>query len=163
MEANLQILPLKLADLDTVVVLDNAVFDPSARDDREVYRDRLVLYPEGCFKLISDGEVIGYITSEVWSSLHDMPINRKASLFHDPKGTMVMVSAFGVHPKFQGQGNGSFFLKHFIDTMRERGFGSIVLRPASTAVSLYARFGFVKIGEGEDKIEKYSIVELRLK
>lgn len=163
METKLQILPLGLADLDTVVALDNAVFDPSARDDREVYEDRLILYPEGCFKLASDGEVIGYITSEVWSSLHDMPINRKASLFHDPEGTMVMVSAFGVHPKFQGLGNGTFLLKNFIDMMRARGFASIVLRPASRALPLYTRFGFVKTGEGEDKIEKYSILELKLK
>ncbi len=159
---HLTILPLTLDDVDALVALDNAVFEPEAREDREVYEDRLTLYPEGCFQLLYDKKLIGYIASEIWDAVHDMPLNRKASVYHNPKGRIVMVSAFGILPVFQNKGMGTFLFSRFMDIMRARGFHSVILRPASKAIPLYTRLGFKKIGQGEDHIERYDIMEAAL-
>ena len=162
MNQNLTIVPLTLTDLDTVVMLDNAIFEPEAQEDRKVYEDRFIIYPEGHFQLIHCGKAIGYLTSEIWMELHDLAMNRKASLYHDPNGKIVMVSAFGVLPEFQGKGMGTLLFTHFIKIMRGRAFTSIVLRPATKAIPLYSRFGFKKIGEEEDHIERYDVMEMKL-
>ena len=122
----------------------------------------LKTFPEGCFKLILGEKTIGYLNSEIWHKPHSMEINRKASLYHDPSGKQIYISALGILPSFQGRGLGKFFLKDFIKKMRTKKFHSICLRPAKKALSFYARLGFRQTGHGEDATEQYDILELSL-
>lgn len=156
-----EIRPLELVDLDEVKRIDDLVF-PHDAEYRAIYEDRMKTFPEGCFKIMMDGKMAGFVTSELFRKYHSTMLNRKASLYHNPKGKIVFVSALGILPQFQGKGLGSELLVFFIKKMREEGRKSIYLRSANKARSFYEKHGFALVKQEENAGSLNDILELVL-
>lgn len=150
--------PLALADLDEVKRIDDIVF-PHDAEDREVYEDRLKTFPEGCYKIMVGEKMAGFLTSEAWSDYHTTEINRKASVFHNPKGEIIFVSALGILPEFQGKGLGGELLLFFIEKMKSEGRKSIYLMAANKARTFYEKYGFRFVKKEEDRGNIYDVLE----
>lgn len=161
MNNQLHFAPFPLEDIDQLLQFEAEIFPVHSRERKDVFESRLTLYPEGCFKLMEGNTAIGYMTTELWDEVHDMPINRRAEVCHTPNGHIVFVSSLGISPEFQGGGRGTFFMKEFIRMMKEREFQAIYLRPMKKAIRFYERLGFVKVGEGFDD-EQYDKMRLGL-
>ncbi len=157
-----EILNLALKDLDELCALDSRVFPPDAREDRDVFEDRLKVFPDGCLKCVIDGKIVGYLTSELWDSVHSMEINRKASVFHNKDGQHGFVSAFGVDPDFQRRGFGTLLLNAYVSLSVEKGIKSIYLRPMKEVLNFYYRYGFKSVGQMTSDGEVHEVLELLL-
>jgi ribosomal protein S18 acetylase RimI-like enzyme len=58
-------------DLDAIKAVADAVH-PDLSERPEVFEEKLRLFPEGCFVLIENGEVVGYAFVHLWR-LNDVP------------------------------------------------------------------------------------------
>ncbi|MEK7523824.1 MAG: GNAT family N-acetyltransferase [Patescibacteria group bacterium] len=152
---------LKLADLDDLKRIDDLAF-PQDAEGREIYEDRIKTFPAGCYKITLEGKMVGFLSSELWSEYHPTILNRKASLFHDPVGKIVFVSALGIMPGYQGKGLGSRLLKMFIQKMKNDNRTSIYLRSANKARPFYEKHGFTFVKQEEDNGTLNDILELKL-
>ena len=61
-------------DLAGVMTL-TARAHPDYMEDLAVFEERLKLAPDGCFSLVRDKEVLGYLISHPWQGLVSPPLN----------------------------------------------------------------------------------------
>lgn len=103
-----------LADLDRIMALEAAGFDPGHWEARHVYARRMEVFPEGSLMAFYQGENIGCVFCEIWHQTNDAPL--KADHFalghdilerHDPvRGNTLYIASMVLDPALRGRGLG---------------------------------------------------------
>ncbi|EAR09136.1 GNAT family N-acetyltransferase [Reinekea blandensis] len=136
-------------DLDRCFEIESVSYAGSEAATKEKILKRIRTYPEGFLVIENNKEIIGFINSGATHKVELSDEEFKELVGHDPSGESIVIMSVVVHPKYQGQGMVSRLMKSFIDAMRERGKTSIYLICQAELVDMYARYGFVHLGESD--------------
>lgn len=136
--------PMRDSDLDTVVVIADAVHGPAYSEDRPAFAERLALYPDGCRILEQDGTTLGYLISHPWRSatppalnevLGSIPADADNFYLHD----------IALLPETRGSGAGAAAVAHVVACAKAEALGEIGLIAVAGADSYWERQGFVRL------------------
>lgn len=149
------------ADLDTIMRVEDACFEPTVRERRETFAERLAAFPEGNYVLIADARgdgmvVAGYLCAELWTEKpapesDAWKLGHSAAGAHDGRGTVLYISSLAVDPAFRGHGAGRALFRESIgrtlaDCPWVRTITFIVSEAWASARALYETEGFAYTG-----------------
>ncbi|WP_430884398.1 GNAT family N-acetyltransferase [Fusibacter sp. JL216-2] len=105
-----------LKDIDKIMRIEKASFDPESREDKSVFIERLDTYSDGFFVMESEGEIIGFICTELWVYKDevvegDFELGHSILDMHSDQGTELYISAIGISPKHRGKGAGKMLFQ----------------------------------------------------
>lgn len=150
-----------VADLDAVMLLEEAGFSPGIIESRDVFRHRLEVFPEGFFLVHEGGTPWGYFCSEVWADssspphdFHRFDLGHDIVDYLDRKGDTLYIASMTVHPDHRGAGRGQRFFELALGQMLRdfpglRRAELIVNEHWVGARTIYLRQGFVETGRLE--------------
>jgi ribosomal-protein-alanine N-acetyltransferase len=135
--------------------LEAAGFAPGIREDRDVYAQRIAVFPEGSLIAEADGRPAGCIFCEIrtartqWAA-SDFQLGHDIAARHDPSGSVLYVASMTLDPSLRGQGLGGSFFNGAIDHIMRRFpliDSSILLVNATwtAAREIYSRSGFDEV------------------
>lgn len=134
--------PLQAADLASVDAIQH-IIHAELPERLEVLAEKLTLFPEGCRKLVRDGEMVGYALAHPWrlgrvpalnSSLHPMPTNPDCLHMHD----------VAILPEGRGGNAAGAYVAHLRALAAERGMGALACVSVYGTARLWERHGFMR-------------------
>lgn len=145
--------PMSPADLPAISAISDRVHGRYS-EAREVYAERLVLYPAGCFVLADAGPPAGYLIAHPWH--RDSPPKLGTMLEAIPAD----VDTFYLHdiallPAARGTGAGRAAVELATDRARAAGFGEITLMAVGGADRFWAAQGFAIADAASDLLASY--------
>ncbi|HTH40772.1 MAG TPA: GNAT family N-acetyltransferase [Rhodocyclaceae bacterium] len=144
-----------LDDLDAIMALEVQSFDPAFHESREVYRRRIVCFPEGALLARCDGVPVGCFFSEIWpigaaAQAESFALGHDIADRHDPlSGTDLYVASMALAPSHRGGGLGYRFFEACLQQVLAEfsALTSVVLlvnEHWAPARCIYGRAGFVE-------------------
>lgn len=136
---------MEATDLDGVVHVARLAF-PDHFEAPACFAERFALYPRGCFTLVADGEVMGYLIAYPWTADSAPPLN---SLIHAlPKAaTILYLHDLALHPDMRGRGLTASVVERLVRQAREDGWDTIALVAVNQAAGFWERMGFAVVSE----------------
>jgi len=134
--------PMRSDDAATASDVANAIH-LSYPEDPFVVRDRLSVYPQGCFVLADDTRLYGYFVSHPWvlgappaldTALGALPEKPDCFYLHD----MALLA------DVRGQGHALTGLQIVLDLARAGGFSTVFLMAVGDAHGFWERTGFTR-------------------
>ena len=127
-----------LSDIDSIMLIENSSFIPQVREERQVFLQRLKVFPQGFILLVDDsvsggnknaefgannGNVCGYFCTELWKKIPDsaevFSVGHDISLAHCPDGSVLYISSFAILPNLRGGGIGGKFFRSALNYIEE--------------------------------------------
>ncbi|MDK2833560.1 MAG: [ribosomal protein S18]-alanine N-acetyltransferase [Methanolobus sp.] len=139
------------ADIDQIMLLEDESFHENIRESRAAFLERIAHFPEGFLLLEINGEVCGYISSEIWDGPENITGDRftlghRISEVHTIAGKELYVSSLGILKKHRGKGYGDLLFTELSGRMSKRyPISSIILLVSENwlaARKIYERNGF---------------------
>lgn len=135
--------PMREADLDEVMAIA-AVVHAGFFERREVFAERLSLYPQGCWiaqEPAPAAMVLGY------AFLHPARLGQPPaldSLLHaiDVQSDCLYLHDVALLPAARGAGLGQSLLRHLLDLMRHEHFAHAALVAVHGSAPYWGRYGF---------------------
>lgn len=147
--SELNIRTVKESDLDRCFEIERVSYAGDEAATKEKVLKRIQTYPEGFVVLENTEEIIGFINSGATHKVELSDEEFKELIGHDPRGEKIVIMSVVIHPKYQGQSFTSMLMKSFINTMKAMGKTEIYLICQTELVNLYAKYGFVHLGESD--------------
>jgi ribosomal protein S18 acetylase RimI-like enzyme len=148
----IQLRSATLDDVRQIVALDSAIFGVYGADEEPaVISARIAVFPAGCVVLVDSArpgpaQVIGYLTTEQWSTVREPALDEDPRLTHQPDGQVLNITTLAVAADYQNQGLGQRLLQAALDIAEQVNCTQIILETAH-AEQFYRRNGFDKSGE----------------
>lgn len=149
--SNLTIRSVKKEDLDRCYEIESVSYGGDEAASKEKISKRIETYPEGFVVLENEKEIIGFINSGATHKVELSDEEFKELIGHDPSGKHIVIMSVVVHPKYQGQSMTSKLMKSFINSMRELDKSEIYLICQTELIDMYAKYGFIHLGESESE------------
>lgn len=148
-------------DIDSIINLENNGFEEGLREGREIFIERLDVFNDGFLVLADeDGNVVGYICSEIWDykdkiNEKDFALNHSIIEKHDANAEEIYISSMVLSKDMKGKGWGHILFDYLIDNIKEfyPNLKSSILIVGSRwkeAQKIYFNKGFTKIGVIKD-------------
>lgn len=118
--------------------IENRSFLPQVREERQVFLQRLKVFPQGFILLVDDsiscgnknasfgannGNVCGYFCTELWKKMPEsedvFSVGHDISLAHCVDGAVLYISSFAILPNFRGSGIGGKFFRSALNYIEE--------------------------------------------
>ena len=139
-------------DIEGVIAVAEQAF-PNHPEDAAVFKERLELFPAGCFVLADpSGGILGYCISYPWelgsipalnSSLGTIPKNAATLFLHD----------LALHRAARGLGHTKEILNQLDENVAQQDKGTIALVSVNSSVPFWESNGFV-VQENSELAEK---------
>jgi GNAT superfamily N-acetyltransferase len=129
---------------------------PDLRERPEVFAERLKLFPEGCFALVRDEQVVGYGLSHPWLLNSIPPLNQLlGSIPQSPE--CLLIHDVAVLPRARGHGAAAALIELTAKLARKRGIPCLALISVYNTRPLWTRLGFEVIADSAlmDKLKSY--------
>jgi len=139
----------KESDLDRCFEIENVAYAGEEAATKEKILQRIKTYPEGFLVLENSTEIIGFINS---GATHKVALSDEAFkelIGHDPEGEHIVIMSVVIHPQYQGKSLTSLLMEHFINAMHKLGKKEIYLICQTELITMYAKYGFVHLGESD--------------
>lgn len=146
---NIKIRTVKLQDLDRCFEIERAAYTGDEAATKAKILTRITTYPEGFVVLENGKEIVGFINSGATHKVELSDEAFKELIGHDPAGQHIVIMSVVVHPDYQGQGLARVLMSHFIAAMQVLGKEDIFLLCQTELTAMYAKFGFVDLGESD--------------
>lgn len=152
----LTLIPASPRDIDLIMALEAAGFDPGHRESRATYERRIAAFPQGSLLACLGEEVIGCAFAEIWPAREE-PLPAHFALGHDIldrhdalHGSELYLSSMTIAPAFRGRGLGMPLFAGCIERLAGAfpRLASVVLLVNESwlgARRLYAAAGFMEI------------------
>lgn len=116
---------LKYEDLERVMEIEKSSFSKNTWEDKEIYEERMTVFPEGNLGIWVEGFMIGFISSELWEYQEKYNQNRfmlshHIKDYHNYLGTDLYISSFAIDKKYRGNGFGKKIFQEFLDRITEK-------------------------------------------
>ena len=138
-------------DLDRCFEIESVSYSGDEAASKEKILKRIEIYPEGFVVLENKDEIIGFINSGATHNVELSDEDFKELIGHDASGEHIVIMSVVVHPKYQGKGMASKLMNSFIRSMKELGKTDIFLICQTELVDMYAKYGFIYLGESDSK------------
>jgi ribosomal protein S18 acetylase RimI-like enzyme len=139
--SSLIIRPMVDSDIDTVFDLSNRAFAPVFHEGRQVFVDRLTLFPRGCIAAEVSGRLVAYLISHPW--FEDSAVELDTTIQVLPRGVdCLYIHELVVDPKTRGLGLGGRLVAEAIRLARSLCLASITLVAVQESEGFWQRFGF---------------------
>ena len=127
-------------DLTGVMTLAARVH-PDYMEDLAVFEERLKLAPDGCFSLVRDKEVLGYLISHPWQGLVSPPLN---TLLHTlpNQADSWYIHDLALSSTVRGQGFAQQALVLAEQTARRHNLHTLLLTSTCHAIGFWQKAGF---------------------
>lgn len=130
------------ADLDAVATTARLGF-PDHFEGRDIFANRLALFPRGCFTLArSDGKLLGYPVAYPWVSDSAPALNESLRTL-PADATVMYLHDLALLPEARGFGFGREMITTLAEQARAEGWAAISLVAVNNAASYWKRQGFV--------------------
>lgn len=144
-----------IADISSIMKIEHASFPEIICEDQNVFIERINTFPVGFRVMECDGEVIGYICSEIWDRVNIVAkdlftLGHSIKNHHKSHGREIYISSMGLDPKYRGLGLGNTMFNDFVIhiTSKYANMESIILLVSekwSKARIIYRSNGFEEI------------------
>ncbi len=130
------------ADLDAVTAVEAACFPQAEACPREVFRARLMKFPQSFIIAVHDGETVGLIDGLCTDreTLTDDLYEKDAVHLED--GPVQMIFGLAVLPQYQHLGIARSLMEELIRRSRQKNRKMLVLTCKARLKGFYAQFGF---------------------
>ncbi|WMW23476.1 N-acetyltransferase [Methanolobus mangrovi] len=121
---------------------------------RDVFLDRMKVFPEGFLVMEIDREIAGYISSEMWEYSENIDtdrfcLNHTIREVHIRGGSELYISSIGILKKYRGKGYGKMLFSELVEQIRSKyKITSIILIVSvnwDAARKIYENNGFLEI------------------
>lgn len=139
------------SDLDRCFEIETTAYAGDEAATKEKILTRIQTYPEGFIVLENHTEIIGFINA---GATHQVELSDEAFkelVGHDPLGQYIVIMSVVVDPRYQRQGFASLLLDNFIKQMQQLAKKEIYLICQTELIPLYAKHGFVHLGESDSE------------
>jgi ribosomal protein S18 acetylase RimI-like enzyme len=127
-------------DLDRVLDLADRIHVDHP-EDREVFVERLRLYPQGCHVLAEEGLLIGYAVTHPWRFGEPPPLNsRLGDIPHI--ATTYYIHDVALLPEGRGRGYAARIAQLLAEHARASGFANMSLVAVNDSQAFWNRLGF---------------------
>ena len=159
---------LRCEDLEKVMEIEKTSFSKNTWEDKSVYEERMIVFPEGNLGIWENEVMIGFITSELWKYQKNygqerFMLSHNIKDYHDYMGTELYISSFALDRAYRGNGYGKKIFQVFLDEiMKNYPLKSGILLVSSewiNAKSIYESQGYKII----DSISEFFINDLSKK
>ncbi len=139
-------------DVPLIVSLDQKIFGVyGGEEDPDIIAARVDAYPKGCRMLeLVNGETVGYLTVEKWTTLREPALNENPHETHDPNGSVLNITTLAIDPPYQSQGFGGEVLQWLEPFSIDESCNQIVLETAN-ARSFYEKHGYHLMSERNER------------
>lgn len=147
--------PMAVADLDGVMAVASAVH-ASFPERREVFAERLALFPEGCHVLKdAGGRVGGYAVSHPWDTVRPVPLDTLLVIL--PVSANRYVHDVAILPALRGGGFAGEVVGRIVRDARRDACASLTLVAVSGSQPFWERQGFRVVSDPgvSAKLESY--------
>ncbi len=143
-----EIRPLKVEDLDDLLVVQRAAYGDIYIESKEIFHTKLIVSNDTCLGGFKEGRLAGYCIGFNWQSGLAVPLHS------DIRDIVHLENAYylhdiAIHPDFEGQGLARIFMETSIEIARSRGFKSVELTAVQTAATYWQRFGYKPMAAAE--------------
>ncbi|RBW46060.1 GNAT family N-acetyltransferase [Psychromonas sp. B3M02] len=139
----------KTSDLDRCFEIERTAYAGEEAATKDKILCRIEGYPEGFIILENDVEIIGFVNSGATHHVQLSDESFKELIGHDATGEHIVVMSVVVHPDYQGQGYADQLLSAFIKQMKGLNKSDIYLICQTELIHLYAKHGFIHLGESD--------------
>ena len=136
-------------DLIRCFEIENVAYAGEEAATKEKILMRIQGYPEGFLVLENQNEIIGFINSGATDKVVLSDEAFKELVGHDSNGKHIVIMSVVIHPDYQGQSMTTHLMTAFIEQMKGHGKESIYLICQTQLVDMYAKYGFVHLGESD--------------
>jgi ribosomal protein S18 acetylase RimI-like enzyme len=147
--SELTIRTVKESDLERCFEIENVSYAGDEAASKEKILKRIQTYPEGFVVLENEKEVIGFINSGASHKVELSDEEFKELIGHDPSGEHIVIMSVVIHPEYQGKSFTTPLMQSFIKTMKAMGKTEIYLICQTELITMYAKYGFVHLGESD--------------
>lgn len=137
----------KISDLARCFEIEKDSYAGDEAATKEKILKRIQTYPEGFLVLKNEEEIIGFINAGATHKVELSDEAFKELIGHDPSGQYIVIMSVVIHPKYQGNSYTSLLMKSFIKAMKVMEKAEIYLICQTELINMYAKYGFVHIGE----------------
>ena len=140
-----------LADLESILKIENDSFPPHEAASPATLTKRLQLFPQHFWLLEDNNQLIGFINGMITDNrtLTDDMFTRPE--LHNDRGAWQSVFGIAVAPEFRRKGYAAKLLNHLIARSKEENRVGVTLTCKEYLVSYYQKFGFVDAGISKSK------------
>lgn len=108
-----------IADISSIMRIEHASFPEVICEDRNVFMERISTFPDGFRVMECDGEIIGYICSELWEranifSKDLFTLGHSIKNRHKSLGREIYISSMGLNPAYRSLGLGRTMFNEFV-------------------------------------------------
>jgi [ribosomal protein S18]-alanine N-acetyltransferase len=121
-------------DISGIMSIEYSSFSDVICEEEKVFIERINTFPDGFRVMESDGEIIGYICSELWETVNVVSeelftLGHSIKEQHKLYGREVYISSMGLSPKYRSLGLGRTMFDEFIKhiTAKLANIESIIL------------------------------------
>jgi len=137
------------SDLDRCYEIETTSYAGDEAASREKILKRIETYPQGFLLLENEREIIGFINSGATDNIQLSDEAFKELVGHDANGKTIVIMSVVTHPDYQKQGMAGQLIKRFISDMKSMDKSNVFLICQVELISMYAKYGFVDLGESE--------------
>lgn len=141
-------------DLEEIMLIEHESFHKNIIEKRDVFLERIELFPEGFLLLENDDGITGYISSEIWEYTESIGperfnLNHRMADIHTTAGSQLYISSIGVLKKHRGKGYGKLLFSELTERMNSKYEISdmilIVSENWDAARRIYENRGFIQV------------------
>ncbi|MDY0385904.1 MAG: N-acetyltransferase [Methanolobus sp.] len=141
-------------DIEGIILIEQESFHENIVESRDVFLDRLRIFPQGFLVLKIKEKIAAYISSEIWEyseniDISKLDLNHSINDVHRSNGSQLYVSSLGVLKEYHGKGYGTTLLLEFTKQITRRYKISHILLIVSVnwraARKIYGKNGFREI------------------
>ncbi len=159
---SLRLRPCTTEDLEAIMEMERLGFEPGIQEAVETFRQRLRIFPDGCFIAMSDSSIVGCVFTEIWaqydkgsSKSHDFALDHSISKNHRAEGSVLYIVSMTVKPEFRRGGVGTALFAATIKKMKFQHPGVkevllLVSEDWTSARKIYREDGFIEVDRIED-------------
>ena len=154
-----QFLKIEKNDLEKLMEIEKEAFPLCIQENEEVYKERIKMFPEGTYGIWLDGEIIAYISSELWEhqEIYEEErflLSHSIDKYHKINGKELYISSFAIKKKYSSKGYGKIIFEQFLLKMKEdfKIESSILLVSEEwiKAQKIYLTFGYKQLKKIKD-------------
>ncbi|MEO6871446.1 MAG: GNAT family N-acetyltransferase [Chthoniobacterales bacterium] len=133
--------PMTEHDLDAVAAIA-AIGFPDHYEGRDIFANRLAVFPAGCFSLGGkNGHLLGYLIAYPWLRESAPVLNGRIEAI-PPNADLIYLHDLALLPEVRGLGKARAIVEQLVISVRAEGWPALGLVAVNNAASFWMRQGF---------------------